>query len=251
MDEKLLLTYSFLKGLLKSYNYIPIISKEIEDRFSKNIISKSNEEISNKIEYELSQFEIIDIKLFMIVFESFRSKYRIKINYTNQSDEQKDLLVEPLKLLNYQGNWYLIAHIPIYDNPTIFNFSRINSIILSENPYENKITESYLNKYLDENFGIFKNSDFEESHRHAIIRFYNTARNITQNQVFHKKQEVKFGEDSKKGKYVEFNIQVKHYHELMGKVLQYGADGEVIEPADFRNLWLAKIKDMYDRYCIS
>ncbi len=146
-NEKLLMTYTFLKSIVKSFNYIPFVSNEIDEEFKK-FITKNNIEIADNIEYELSQFEKINEVFMMNVFESFKTKKKIKISYTNQKDETNELQIEPLKLINYQGNWFLIAHLSYLEKPTIFNFSRILHIELLETPYDSKFTGDYLKNYL-------------------------------------------------------------------------------------------------------
>ncbi len=64
------------------------------------------------------------------------------------------------------------------------------------------------------------------------------------------KQNIESGTDPKKGEYIQFVIPVKHYDEILGKVLQFGPDGEVISPADFRDMWISKIKMMYQEFCV-
>ncbi len=247
MDEKLLMTYSFLRGIIKSFNYIPFVSKEIEDGFKK-FISRGNLDISNKIEYELSQFEKTNEQCMRSVFESFRSSHKITITYTNQEDKTKEFTIEPIKLVNYQGNWFLIAHLSYLATPTIFNFSRISHIELTEIQFENKISGDYLKEYLDNNFGIFKNSYSGGDSKNVTIRFYNTAKVITRNQIFHVKQIIESGTHPDKGEYIQFTIPVKHYDEILGKVLQFGSDGEIVSPPDFKELWIEKIKKMYHEF---
>ncbi len=248
MNEKLLMNYTFLKSIIKSFNYVPFVSKEIDEGFRK-FISKSNLAIAEKIEYELSQFEVVNEDSLTKIFESFKIQRKIQIKYTNQNDETKELLVEPLKLINYQGNWFLIGHLSFLNNPTIFNFSRISSVIITEIDYENKLTPDFLKQYLNDNFGIFKNSSSGEDSRKVIIRFYETARVITRNQTFHTMQTVENGTDPDKGEFIQFTIPVKHYDEILGKVLLFGPDAEVVGPDDFREIWQDKIREMFERYC--
>lgn len=249
MNEKLLMNYTFLRSIIKSFNYIPIVSNEIDEGFRK-FINKSNLAIADKIEYELSQFEVVNEELLVKIFESFKVQKKVRITYTNQNDETKELLVEPIKLINYQGNWFLIAHLSFLNNPTIFNFSRISAITITGDDYENKLSPDFLKQYLDENFGIFKNSSSGENSRSVVIRFYKTARVITRNQTFHTMQTVENGTDPGKGEYIQFTIPVKHYDEILGKVLLFGPDAEVVAPEDFRKMWQDKIRKMFELYCV-
>ncbi|HBD94568.1 MAG: hypothetical protein A2015_14330 [Spirochaetes bacterium GWF1_31_7] len=246
-NEKLVLTFTFLKAIIHTMNYVPFISEELEKAFMQ-YLPTGYKNLFDKVEYELSQFEKISPDKMMFVFESFKTSKKISIEYTNQQDETRRLVVEPLKLVNYLGNWYLIAHMTHLDTLSVFNFSRITDILLTEYDFENKIDAVSLKQTLGNNFGIFKGANESGRSEFVVIRFYGIARTITKNQVFHPKQEITNGVDAKRGEYIEFKLSVRHYDELLGRVLQYGVHGEVISPPKFKEKWLTAIKEMADIY---
>ncbi len=243
-DEDFILSYAFIKKIIDNTNYVPIIKNEIVNSFKK-FISKKIEKIADKIDYELSIIEKPDLKYFSLIIESFDKEKKFDLFYKRAKDNKEvKYSVEPLKLINYSGNWYLVGQIGNNANPTMFNMSRIVNIEISSFDYEKLIDSDTLKNFLNENFGIFKSSNNESESSEVTIRFYNSARFVVKNQIFHKDQQINEGYDSNKGDYIEIKVKVINYREILGEVLRYGDESEVIAPAVFRNQWEDKIKKM-------
>lgn len=243
-DEKLLLFYTFLKSITKNeLNFIPFVSKNLLSHISKNL-STNYQQLSNNIVYELSMYENISIKMLHDILQCIINKKQCTITYTNTAGENSKRYIEPFKLINYYGIWYLIAYCCKSRDLRMFVLSRILSIGITTNPYINTIDENELKGFLKHGFGIVKG----KKHKEVTIRFYNSAYYIIRNQIWHNQQKKIEGNDPENGKYIELTLPVTSYSEILGRTLQYHINAEVIAPADFRDEWLTIIKNLNNKY---
>ncbi|MBP7552276.1 MAG: WYL domain-containing protein [Spirochaetes bacterium] len=249
-DQKMLFTYYFLKSMMKSMNYIPFVSESVLERFSEALCADFLK-LSDKIEYDLSIFEKFDKKTeskMDKIIESILQNRKLHIRYINQNNYETERLIEPLKLLNYNGTWYIVAYCLKDKDLRIFRPTAIENIEVTKEPFENALSQKDLAAYCDGNFGIFKGAIEDIGKCNPVrIRFYGIAKNIAEKLVWHKNQSVFHG-NNERGDYVDIKLPVNDYTELMGKVLQWGHNGEIVEPEDFREKWLSEIKKMSDYY---
>ena len=66
-------------------------------------------------------------------------------------------------------------------------------------------------------------------------------------QRWHKDQKV-LVVDNQKEKYIQFTLPVAKYEELVGRVLRFSPDAEIIEPKAMREMWLSKLKESVNKY---
>lgn len=243
IDEKMLIFYSFIKGIMKNYNYIPILSEDILTQISK-VSNKTYNRISDMIIYELNEFEKIDFSLFEIIFESVINKKQLIIGYESNSGKKSERAIEPVKLINYSGKWYLLAYCHSSEEYRLFLLSRIIKIKETDEQCIVKPDKNKISKYLNSGFGIYKSAETTD----VKIRFYDNIFYIVKDQIWHENQKIKIGKDAKGNNFLDLTIPVSNSEEIVGKVLRYGGSAEILEPVNFRNIWLAEIKRMYDRF---
>ncbi len=249
IDEYILLFYSFMKNFVNTHNYVPpYISRLIMDRINFVINDLDFIKISDKIQYDFQQYEEIDETTFKKIIESFITKMKIKIDYVTGEGVSVTRVIEPLKLLNYSGSWYLAAQLGDYDTPALYNVSRINHITVTRDGYRETISVEDVNNSLNDVFGIYKINTGHNKIQNATIRFYNSAYYITKNQFFHKDQVKKILKDENNNEFVEFSFPVRNFSEILGKVLQYHVNAEAVAPEEFRKLWINSIKMMYEKF---
>lgn len=246
-DDKMLLTYSFLRSITQTINYIPYISDDIIDAFSQ-FLSEPYRKLSGKIIYELSQYETINGHIFNIIIKSFMDKKKCLIRYANIKNIKSERVIEPLTMINYEGSWHLIAYCYKAESVREFKFTRMQHVELIDKDFEQSISEQTLKKYLDTGFGIFLNTGGSESLKEVCIRYYGKAFMIMKDQTVHRDQKKVFGADHERGDYVEFAFPVIAFDEILTKVLKYGPNAEVMYPEDFRTMWLDQIKAMATLY---
>ena len=246
-DEKLLLTHSFLKSMLESYLYIPILSKQIIKEV-KSLLSPRYQELSENIIYEVNYLEQIDDRTFKKIISSFNNKKKLRIEYHKlDGSKTSNRIIEPLKLINFGGIWHLVSYCYLRNEIRNFRVAGIYIVDNSDIPFEDKASEIDVEGFIKDSFGMFLSQPDDEV-IWTKIRFYGYAMNYIKKQKLHPKQKTTSGNDELKGEYIEIELPVKYYKEVIMKVLQYGVEAEVISPPDFREKWLESIKDMYNNY---
>ncbi|MBN2790584.1 MAG: WYL domain-containing protein [Candidatus Delongbacteria bacterium] len=252
----ILFFYSFVKSMINSEFYFPPInsktqSKTVTDyqpilRIMESVLSDKDKEISEKIEYHMSEHYKIEQKLkfgnmINTIIHSFENEMLVKFTYNN-----KDLLFEPIKLIHYTAKWYLIG-IVIESSESIksskarmFNLSQISNIFKTSYPY---VVKKYEKLSYSDSFGIIMSSKTET----ATIRFYDPVNKSMSEILWFEKQKTTVSTDKNKGAYTQFELPypVKASGELIGRVLRYGSYAEILSPATLREEWKEQIKKMY------
>lgn len=247
-NEKILLTFSFVKSIIRTFNYVPYVSDEIIGKLS-GYLSEPYRKLSDMILYELSGYEIINKDFFNCIIRSLLTKKKAEIVYKGFNKEEKKRIIEPLKLINYAGDWYLTAFCYNAGQLRLFKISRIGAGTLTDQDFEQDISNETIDGYLSKGFGIFAGASGPDAIKRVQIRFYNAAYIVMKSKSLHKDEKVTTGDDIERGEFIEFDIPVASYNEIIGKVLQYGENAEVIGPPDFKEAWMKSIRNMYIRYC--
>ena len=191
--------------------------KQLEMRLS-SMVGQEYAHLTDSIHCEWVEVEYPDPDIFDTIIEAIVKKRQLAISYRSPSKENTARTVEPLKLINYQGRWYLSAWCLLRGCHRTFHVARIISAELNESsPSTHDLTDSEL----DRSFGIFKGPPRYT----AEILFTGTAAELVKHQVWHKDQEI-----VEAGEGTLLRIPVHDDREIMMKILQYGDQAKVISP---------------------
>ena len=247
--EDAVLYYIFVKRLSDSFklnglSYIPVISQDILANIA-TYIPANFDEIMDNISYDSSDVDSMDLKDFRNILESFMMKRCVEISYINADGEKSTRVVEPLKLMNYLGKWYLIAFCRKRKALRVFLVSRFTSSRLTESAFEYPVTRKELERYIDGSFGMFKS----ETSTEAVIRVFEPAYYYVRNQIWHKNQKVNDCVIDGK-KCLEITLPVgDRDKEILARVLSYSPDSEIVSPPQLREKWLERIRTLYEKFC--
>ncbi len=253
----ILFFYSFVKSMINSEFFFPPINAKQQNehvsdfqpilRILESVLSDKDMEISNKIEYYMSEHYKIEQKvkfgnMINTIIQSFENEKLVKFSYNS-----KDLLFEPVKLIHYTAKWYLIGVViessssATSKKPRMFNLSQIDNIFKTSRHY---VVKEYEKLSYSDSFGIIMSSKTET----AKIRFYEPVNKNMKEILWFDKQKTIISTDKAKGAYTQFELPypVKASGELIGRVLRYGSYAEVISPKTLRNEWKDQIKKMYE-----
>ncbi|MCK5809224.1 WYL domain-containing protein, partial [bacterium] len=139
-SEETILFHVFMKALAedleeKGMNYIPVVPKDILKDLSQNI-REEYLSVMDQIEYHSSAIEQMDRKLILSIIQAMRHKNKLKVHYTNAKGEESDRELEPYKLLNYQGNWYVIAYCSQRESLATFLVARIDKLAVLDAKFD-------------------------------------------------------------------------------------------------------------------
>jgi predicted DNA-binding transcriptional regulator YafY len=155
------------------------------------------------------------------------------------SNKKTDRIVEPHHLQHYMGSWVLIAWCRKRSDWRKFYLSRMDGIRVREDTFSRRPAEEW-EHLLEKGFGIFQGkTTFPVTLRLTPFR----ARWIRE-QVWHPEQVMKELPDGG----LELTFPAADLREVKLKVMQFGADVEVVEPEELRELVREEIARMVKNY---
>jgi predicted DNA-binding transcriptional regulator YafY len=261
-NQDLLIFYSFVKSMIFSEYYFPPRQNRDEsgkvrdyDDILRIIESILKEELSEKdirlagrIEYHVSEHYKKNQRMkfnsmINAILDSIRHEYMIRFKYHGI-----EILTEPVKIIHYNGIWYLMAYVFSSPKPDSVKKVRTYNLALIEgNIFKTKEKfsgEEYQIPEYKSTFGIISSSHTDT----AVIRFYGELAERMKEVLWVDTQTTSEGEDPVKGRYCQYELlyPVKNNFELIGKVLSFRGNAEIISPSELREIWVGTIKKMYD-----
>ena len=241
--------YIFVKRFSDSFKlngipYVPIISKEILSKIS-SFIPEEFDSLMDKITYDSSDTDILELKDFRNILESFIMKKCLHITYLDAKGDETTRTIEPIRLINYFGKWYLLAFCRKRNELRVFLVSRfVESSVLNE-ICEKIFTKSEIDEYVESCFGMFKSASSEL----AVIRVYEPAYYHVVKQKWHKNQVTKeLIIDGRKCLEITLPVGERH-NEIIARVMAHSPDCEIVSPVELREQWLDNIKKLHERFC--
>lgn len=158
---------------------------------------------------------------------------------TEQMLEGLSRTLSPQRLTHYRDNWYLDAWCHTSDDLRTFALERISEIEVHKTPRK-ALSHETLNQHYSQTFGIFGG----EIKGIAKLVFTPHRSQWVAEELWHHNQK---GEWLKNGSY-QLEIPYGSDLELIGDILKYGDQVEVISPPELREKIHSKIKKMIKIY---
>ncbi len=98
--------------------------KQLEKRLSA-MVGRDYTHITDSIHCEWVEVEHPNPAIFDTIIEAIVKKRQLRITYRSPAKENTERSVEPLKLINYQGRWYLSAWCLLREGHRTFHVARI------------------------------------------------------------------------------------------------------------------------------
>lgn len=172
-----------------------------------------------------------NIKHLITVTQAVLQQIRLSMNYSARSGDDPSLSkreISPQRLTHYRDNWYLDAWCHQRHALRTFALDRVSEICLldtNQSPIK-RLTASELDKYYSQTFGIFGG----EVKDRAVLKFTAHRSQWVSEEVWHPKQKGIWLDD---GCY-QLEIPYGNDTELIGDILKYGDQVEVISPPSLR-----------------
>lgn len=179
----------------------------------------------NAIHCEWVEIESIQPFIFDAIIEATVKKRVLNIHYRSAQAELSQRELEPLRLINYQGRWYLLAYCNLRQDIRLFHIARIQNAVMTRTMFK-RDSEDNFSSYLNSAFGIFKGEVLFK----ATILFTSTAAELVRHQRWHRDQVIEEVDDG-----ILMHLPVSDDRELVMKILQYGAMAKVISPTELRS----------------
>lgn len=167
---------------------------------------------------------------------------QITIQYDPRSVTQTtsaDRKLSPQRLTHYRDNWYLDAWCHQKEALRTFALERIIKIDVHKSTAK-KLSEKQLNDHYTPTFGIFGG----QVQNIAVLKFTPHRSQWVAEEVWHHEQKGVWLED---GSY-QLEIPYGNDLELIGDILKYGGQVEVVAPTELRCKIVGLIKSMAEQY---
>jgi len=211
--------------------------KQLQKKLSSMVLTHQ-EHIEDLIHCEWVEVQPVDNQVFDTVINGLLEGIQLEIEYTKEYGQPGTIRrIDPLKLVNYQGRWYLLAWCRLRQGKRLFHLSRIQTILNTDLQAEHRLQSD--DDYLTGVFGIFKGKACFT----ATIKLTGKAADTVREQHWHPDQQI---EQTKTG--ILLRLPVADDRELIMKVLQFADEAEVIAPETLRKRIKKKIEEMAKRY---
>jgi predicted DNA-binding transcriptional regulator YafY len=212
--------------------------KKLQHRL-KELVHTDNRDIDDLIHCEWVETEPVDTQVFAGVLSSLLNATRLRITYRAPADSESARLIDPLKLVNYQGRWYILAWCGLRESRRMFHLARITGTEPTDIRTEHTLSPG--DDWLSGSFGIFKG---EAAIRFtAEILFTGKAADIVRHQRWHPDQRTR---ETKQG--LILLLPVADDRELVMKVLQFGHQARILKPEALQDKIRDEIEKMAGQY---
>ncbi len=210
--------------------------QQLEKKLS-SILSDDHSRLLQSLYCEWIEVESIDTEIFEIIIEAVVNQLAITIDYLTAGLTGSSRCIEPQRLCNYQGRWYLLAFCRLRQELRMFHVARITRAELSNEKIS--FLPGLEETYLQSSFGIFKGGEVEI----AEILFTGTAAELVRHQHWHRDQQIK---ETPEG--ILLKMPVSDDREITMKVLQYGSLARVVSPEKLQLKIAREIQKMATLY---
>jgi len=210
--------------------------KKLEKRLSQ-LIAPGYERVMENVLCQWVEVETLAPAIFETIVEAVLKDRLLEIEYCSVEGAKSSRTIDPQRLINYQGRWYLLAYCYLRKGHRLFHMARIEK---AETGIKRKAPQHLApESFLDDAFGIFAG----EFRYHAKIAFTSTAAELVRRQFWHENQLI---EETENG--IVLTLPVNDDREIIMKILQYGSRANVIAPDSLRKRVMEEIIKMSNSY---
>jgi len=185
------------------------------------------EEVARRIRILQMGARVLAPAHFQAVASAVLSRRRLKIRHHRRGSNQViEREISPQRLVHYRDNWYLDAWCHMRRALRTFSVDAISEVFpLARDARE--VSDAVLDATLSVGYGIFAGA----ATRTAVLRFEPVRARWVSRETWHPRQEGHFELD---GAWV-LSLPFSDPRELVMDILKYGADVEVLAPAELRD----------------
>ncbi|HBI16173.1 MAG TPA: hypothetical protein DDY20_11770 [Desulfobulbaceae bacterium] len=203
------------------------------------LVSPKQQGLAELIHCEWIETEEVAPSVFSEVLNGLLNRTRLRITYRSPGEREYVREIDPLRLVNYQGRWYILSWCLLRDSRRLFHLARIIRAERTEKRTEHVLAPD--DDCLAGSFGIFKG---ETAGRYwAEVLLTGTAAKIVRRQRWHPLQRLEVTEEG-----LHLHLPLTDDRELLMKVLQFGSQARVLAPESLRLKARTEIENMSKNY---
>lgn len=182
----------------------------------------------------------LHLKSFEQVARAVFERKQIKIQHLNRQNNQAlERIISPQQLVHYRDNWYVDAWCHLRREVRSFSVDAIQDCKVLVEPAR-EIDLALLRQHLDGGYGIFGGAPTAW----AVLKFASNRSSWVKNEIWHPHQKVELLFDGS----LLLKIPYSDNRELLGDILRFGSDVEVIEPIELRTQIRAELEKATRHY---
>ncbi|KUJ96912.1 MAG: hypothetical protein PWR24_9 [Desulfonauticus sp.] len=218
---------------LSGLKEIEILKQELA-----KLLSTDYKKILDCLWCERIEVQNVEPEILKTIIEAFHLQRQLQIDYNKPDGQSSTRTIDPIRLINYQSSWYILAYCHLRQELRTFLVARIQKAkLLGSRSKSAKELGVDPEKILDSPFGIFKGEQIAQ----VKILFKGKAANIIKKQKWHRDQILETTENG-----VILTLPVADFTEIKMKVLQFGANAKVLEPVSLKQDLAEEIAKMYE-----
>ncbi len=237
----------FLAGkVLSQYENTPVYArlKSVFTKIEESLPDKVTIDpgaIDDKFSFFRSPYTMISEKVWETIFTSLRTSHSVIIDHSKPMAQfAKSRIVDPYHVVNFQGEWYVIAFCHTRKDIRTFALSRITKAQTTATSFT--IPKDFDFRQITRNrFGVqWSDKKFQIS-----IWFSAKAAPYVLERIWHEGQKIIHKDDGS----ITMNFPATHLREIKRWVLSWGDMARVLEPAELINdikNELINLKDYYE-----
>jgi len=241
-NERMLVLNAIFRSLAQSQGLMGALTEMISEGIDSGV-EKSYRSLSDKIVFITPVQDWPDYEIFNRICAAMKSGERMTMHYKNANGELSRRHIEPLRLINYSGRWYLVSYDLQHKELRTFHLSRILDLSrISGDRMKERYSDAELDAFIHSGYGIFMGKEVT----YVTFRVYGWAINTLATQTWHAKQKQRFvkeeGQDA-----LEVTLPVANLHEILSALLFFGPQARALAPPEFVNLYNQAVENMQIR----
>ena len=214
------------------------VSKRLSSLLSANLPGRAHPE--DAFSFRWKNISPTDPQTFKIVTSALLQGKLLSLCYYSPTATSCSMrTVEPHHMVNYMGNWHLIAFCHLRNEWRDFVLGRMTLCTVEGTAFQIREKEEW-EPYLQNTFGIFQN----RNSFNVVLRFTPDRSRWIKGEIWHDGQTEELLED---GSLVR-TIPASHEAEIMMEILKHGSHAEVLEPEWLREKVIKEMKDAVKKY---
>jgi predicted DNA-binding transcriptional regulator YafY len=183
-------------------------------------------EIANRVRLTFAGKRQLELKAFEQVALATISRKQIKVTHLNRErTERVERIISPQELVHYRDNWYIDAWCHLRNGIRSFGLDAIEDVQILDAPAQ-EVGTAELRRVTQGSYGIFAGQPTEW----AVLRFTKYRAQWVEGELWHPQQMAIREPD---GSYL-LKVPYSDDRELLGDILRFGADVQVLEPKELR-----------------